>query len=373
MNDLYAYCNRLLKDLISIPSFEEKQFPGIQEYILDELRDSGCEASVDRTSDCIIARKSANPDARTLLLSAHFDTVVPTTAWTMDPLNPLEKGGRIYGLGSSDCKGGIVSILAALKKAKPSNNVVVVITGYEDMKKVVSGKQYRGADLIPGDIDIAADTGIVTEASVRDEKFAFINGMFGKVSFSVNARGKQSHACHPERGVNAIYVAMEAVRILEERLPRENYRYRSQNYQETFNVGKISGGSAENIVPHECVVEMEHRFSPNSSLEEKKRVIEDLLADLNSVELKYNFEFPAFLAEPVRSLHRLASERLGYPVQERMSRGGTDANIFNARGIPAVVFGPGECNQVHQADEYITFDRVVECADIISDILEEGF
>ncbi|MFN2127760.1 MAG: M20/M25/M40 family metallo-hydrolase, partial [Anaerolineales bacterium] len=150
MIDLYAYCNRMLKDLISIPSFEEKQFPGIQEYILDELRDSGCEASVDRTSDCIIGRKSANPDARTLLLSAHFDTVVPTTAWTMDPLNPLEKGGRIYGLGSSDCKGGIVSILAALKKAKPSNNVVVVITGYEDMKKVVSGKQYRGADLIPG-------------------------------------------------------------------------------------------------------------------------------------------------------------------------------------------------------------------------------
>jgi acetylornithine deacetylase/succinyl-diaminopimelate desuccinylase-like protein len=116
---------------------------------------------------------------------------------------------------------------------------------------------------------------------------------------------------------------------------------------------------------------MEHRFSPKSSLEEKKRAIEDLLAVLNSIELKYNFEYPAFLAEPVKSLYRLASERLGYPVQERMSRGGTDANIFNARGIPAFVFGPGECDQVHQADEYITLDRVVECADIISNILEE--
>ena len=68
-----------------------------------------------------------------------------------------------------------------------------------------------------------------------------------------------------------------------------------------------------------------------------------------------------------------SSERLGYPVQERMSRGGTDANIFNSRGIPTFVFGPGECDQVHQADEYITFDRVVECAEIISAILEEEF
>ena len=371
MNDLSVYCSRLLKDLISIPSFDEKHFPVIQEYILDELRNSGCEAFVDRTSECIIGRKSVNPDARTLLLSAHFDTVAPTTAWTMDPLNPLERDGRVYGLGSSDCKGGIVSILAALKKSKPSNNTVVVITGYEDIKREVNGKQFRGADLIPGDIDIAADTGIVTEASVRNERFAFINGMFGKIAFSVKAKGKQSHACHPERGTNAIFIAMEVVRILEERLPRENFSYHSENYPETFNVGKITGGSAENIVPHECVVEMEHRFSPSSSMDEKKKAIEALLEVLNSVELKYNFDFPAFLTEPARSLHRLASERLGYPVQERMSRGGTDANIFNARGIPTFVFGPGDCDQVHQADEYITFDRVVECADIISGFLGE--
>jgi len=369
MNEFRAYCDKLLKDLISIPSFEEGQFPRMQEYILDELRNLRCEAFVDRTSGCIIGKMSVNPDARTLLLSAHFDTVVPTSAWTIDPLKPVEKNGRVYGLGSSDCKGGIVSIMAALKKAKPANNVIAVITGYEDIKKKVSGKQYLGSALIPGNIDIAADTGIVTEASVRDEKFSFINGMFGKISFSVIARGRQSHSCHPERGVNAIYEAMEAVRILKEELPLENFRYRSEYYRETFNAGRISGGSAVNIVPHECIVEMEHRISPGSSLEEKKRTIEDLLAVLDSVELKYNFEYPAFIAEPGRSLHRVASERLGYPVRERMSRGGTDANIFNARGIPTFVFGPGDCDQVHQADEYITFDRVVECAGIISDIL----
>jgi acetylornithine deacetylase len=373
MNDLNAYCDRLLKDLIRIPSFDEEQFPLMQEYILDVLRDIGCDAFVEKNSACVIGRKLVNPDARTLLLSAHFDTVGPTTAWSLDPLDPVEKNGRIYGLGSSDCKGGIVSILAALKKAKPANNVVAVITGYEDIRKKVSGKQYRGAELIPGNIDIAADIGIVTEASVRDDRFAFINGMFGKVAFSVNAIGKQSHACHPEHGVNAIYLAMEAVRILKEELPLENFRYRSENYQETFNVGKISGGSAVNIIPHDCIVEMEHRFSPGSSLEERKRTIEELLAALSSVEMEYNFEFPAFLVEPDRSLHSLVSQRLGYPVQERMSRGGTDANIFNARDIPTFVFGPGECDQVHQADEYITFDRVVEGADIITAILENEF
>ena len=371
MNDLRAYCDKLLKELIRVPSFKEEQFPGMQEFILDELRDLGCEAFVDKTSGCIIGRKSVDPDARTLLLSAHFDTVGPTTAWTIDPLSPVEKKGRVYGLGSSDCKGGIVSILAAIKKARAFNNAVVVITGYEDIKKEVSGKQYLGSDLLSSKIDITADTGIVTEASVRDEKFSFINGMFGKISFRVNAKGQQSHACHPERGVNAIHVAMEAVRILEEKLPREYFRYRSENYQETFNVGKIAGGSAVNVVPHECVVEMEHRFSPGSRLEERKRAIEEILAVMSAVELEFNIEYPAFLAEPDRSLHSLASERLGYPVQERMSRGGTDANIFNARGIPTFVFGPGECDQVHQADEYITFDRVVECADIISGILEE--
>ena len=371
MNDLHAYCDRLLKDLISIPSFDEEHFPGMQEFILDELTDLGCEVLLDKTSGCIIGKKHVNPNARTLLLSAHFDTVGPTRAWTIDPMKPVEKNGRVYGLGSSDCKGGIVSILAALKKANPSNNAVAVITAYEDIKKKVSGKEYLGSGLIPANIDIAADIGIVTEASVRDERFAFINGMFGKIAFSLIAKGKQTHACHPERGLNAIMVAMEAIRILNEELPLENFTYRSENYQETFNVGKIVGGSAVNVVPHECIVEMEHRFSPDSSLAEKKKAIQDLLAVLGTAELKYNFENPAFLAAPAGSLHRLASERLGYPVQERMSRGGTDANVFNARGIPTIVFGPGDCDQVHQADEYITFDRVVECADILSGILEE--
>ena len=113
MNDLHAYCDRLLKDLISIPTFNEEQFPRMQEFILDELRSVGCEAFVDKTSGCIIGRKNVHPNAKTILLSAHFDTVVPTTAWAIDPLNPVEKDGRVYGLGSSDCKGGIVSILAA--------------------------------------------------------------------------------------------------------------------------------------------------------------------------------------------------------------------------------------------------------------------
>jgi acetylornithine deacetylase/succinyl-diaminopimelate desuccinylase-like protein len=370
MNDLQAYCNRLLKELIRIPSFEEEQFPRMQEFIMHELRNLGCKAIVDKTSGCVIGRKDVNPNARRILLSAHFDTVGPTTAWTSDPLDPSEKNGRIYGLGSSDCKGGIVSILAALRKANPANNVVIVITGYEDIKKMVSGKQYHGSSLIPANMDISADMGIVTEASVRKQKFSFINGMFGKISFTVKAKGRQSHACHPEHGENAIINAMEAVRILKEGLPRETFKYRSENYQETFNVGKIMGGSAVNVVPHECIVDMEHRLSPASSLEEKKRSIEGLLADLDAVELKYNFEYPAFIAEPVRPLHRLVSERLGYPVQERMSRGGTDANIFNDRGIPSFVFGPGECDQVHQADEYIILDRLVECAEIISDILE---
>jgi acetylornithine deacetylase/succinyl-diaminopimelate desuccinylase-like protein len=372
MKNFQDHCDRLLKDLIRIPSFQEEQFPGMQEFIMDELRDTGCETFIDKSSGCIIGRMPVNPDAGTVLLSAHFDTVGPTTAWTIDPLKPIEKNGRVYGLGSSDCKGGIVSILAALKKVKPSNNVVAVITGYEDIKKEVAGKQYHGSSLIPDNIDISADFGIVTEASVRDQKFSFINGMFGKIAFSVNAMGKQSHACHPERGENAIYTAMEAVRILKEGLPRETFRYRSENYRETLNVGKIAGGSAVNVVPHECIVEMEHRISPISSLVEKKRIIEDLLGGLNSVELKYNFEYPPFIAEPLGPLHRLVSERLAYPVQERMSRGGTDANIFNARGIPTIVFGPGECDQVHQADEYITFDRVVECADIICGVLEEA-
>ena len=86
--------------------------------------------------------------------------------------------------------------------------------------------------------------------------------------------------------------------MLRENLPRKNFNYRSEYYQETFNVGKIAGGSAVNIIPHECIAEMEHRFSPRSNLEEKKRAIEDVLAALSSVELKYHTEYPAFLAEP---------------------------------------------------------------------------
>ena len=93
MNDTQVFCNKLLKDLISIPSYDEEQFPRMQKYIADVLRDIGCEAHIDNTSGCIIGRKRVNPGAKTLLLSAHYDTVVPTAAWTIDPLKPVKKNG----------------------------------------------------------------------------------------------------------------------------------------------------------------------------------------------------------------------------------------------------------------------------------------
>jgi len=365
------YAEKILFDLIRLPSFSEKQFGPITERISSELSKIGFSVEYDRESACIIGRKKILGASKTILLSAHYDTVIPVEGWTKDPLSPRAIDGKVYGLGASDCKGGIASILAAAKVSKPKNNITILISGHEDVKKEIDGKLRSGIDIYLQNHKLKANFGIVTEATAKEGAIGILTGHFGKVAVKISAKGVAAHGAHPEQGVNAIEKLIEAYLNIKKELQLEIFTFNGKEYRDTFNLGIIRGGEAINITPSNCTAEFEHRFHPKKNLEDVKERIKQI-CNRSRVNTNILFEFPPFIAECPNNFKEACARIIGYLPETRITRGGTDANFLNAHGIQTIVIGPGETKTIHAPNEYVEIDRIIECAKILSHTIQRG-
>ena len=120
---------QITKKLIKIPSWvgSDSSEKEIGQFIFDYLK----EISWLKVQKQMINGKRFNvlalgSDSPEILITGHLDTVRPTSAWKIDPFKPLAKKGRIYGLGSSDMKGGLATILSALKKVKSNKKIMLL-------------------------------------------------------------------------------------------------------------------------------------------------------------------------------------------------------------------------------------------------------
>jgi len=324
-----------------------------------EVREDGAGRAVGSDTGNIIGKLPGSGGGPVLLLCAHMDTVEPGRA-----VNPRVADGVIRSFGDTvlgaDDKAGIVAILEVLRLIREHRiehgGLEVVFTIWEEGG--LQGAKNLDYSLITARIGFILDSDgppgtIIIRAPSQDRIGATI-------------RGRAAHAgINPENGINAIQVASHA--IAQMRLGRIDH-------ETTSNIGTISGGKAINIVPDSVNLQGEARSLDASKREAQTahicRIIRDTAEKFGAgVDLVTETIYPDFnlgeYAAPVR-IAVAAAGGAGFTPRLEKTGGGSDANIFNSRGIAAVVLGIGMKN-VHTNEEYIT---VADLADNARYLLE---
>ncbi|MGA8382265.1 MAG: M20/M25/M40 family metallo-hydrolase, partial [Stellaceae bacterium] len=184
--------------------------------------------------------------------------------------------------------------------------------------------------------------------------------------------GHEAHSSMPERGVNAISAAAEIIveigRLAAECRAAAGADSRFDPPYTSFNIGRIAGGAAVNIIARDCAFDWEFRPVPGEDAAALRRRIDDFItADLlprlraghpdAAVETETMALVPPLVPDPGSPAETLARDLTGANEATTIAFA-TEAGLFQAAGIPAVICGPGSIEVAHQPDEFITRDQL---------------
>ncbi len=309
---------------------------------------------------------------KTLLLNGHLDTV-GVLGMTVDPFRPVIGGGRLWGRGSCDMKGGVAAMLSAVarlaREKLDRGAVYIVLTADEEHASI--GMQ---AALENG---LRADAAVVCEPT----SLAIMPAHKGFVWVEASFYGNAAHGSRSDVGIDAIehagqYLArLRGLRgLLESRKPHPLLGHGS------VHAGTISGGSAPSVYPAVCNLVLERRTLPgedaNSVMNEFQSILEDLrkeVPDLNA-SVKATLVRSATEVEAISPLVEslmLACKNELVEVEVHGMTAWVEASLLNEAGIPAVCFGPGSIGQAHSDDEWIDLQEIEQCASILEQLARD--
>ncbi|HMG67881.1 MAG TPA: M20 family metallo-hydrolase [Chitinophagaceae bacterium] len=329
----------LLKQLIATPSFskEEDNTADILEQFLEKR---GIKTRI-HLNNIWATNKYYNESKPTILLNSHHDTVKPNKGYTIDPYAPIEKEGKLFGLGSNDAGGCLVSLIATFlyfySKEDLKYNLVLAASAEEE----ISGSNGIEALLVHlGNIDC----GIVGEPT----KMQMAIAERGLMVLDCVAHGKAGHAARNE-GENAIYKAIKDIEWLVScKFPKVS---------ELLGPVKMSvtvidtENKAHNVVPAECKFVVDVRVNELYSFEEVIGVIKD---NMRSEIMARSFRLRS---SAIAIDHPLVKSGLGLGRSYYGSPTTSDKALMS---FPALKMGPGDSARSHTADEYIYIDEIKE-------------
>lgn len=282
----------------------------------------------------------------TLVIEGHTDTVGG------DAAPPSLDGGRLYGRGASDTKGGIAAVLHALERlAAIDIRLNVRFVGAIDEEVGFAGVTHYVQH------HMRADAAIVLEPTSLVPVVAHAGVLRGEL----RAEGRAAHSATPELGENAIAALVETIpgtaSWAEEREPNEH----ELCGRTSFSVTTIRGGSGINTIPAACVAEFDWRLHPSDDPESARAALVDRLSEsgvaLASVSLA-DGGLDLDLGEPLVAAAKAVCGRV------TGLRAGTDASKFWRAGTPAIVLGPGSLAQAHTADEWVEIEEIARAAEL---------
>ena len=338
--------------------------------------------------DNVVARLEATvPGAPVLLWDAHQDTV-PADGMTIEPFVPAIRDGRLHGRGACDVKGGMAAMLTALDRLQSGpRDATVVFSATVNEEFGFSGAKAL-ARLWSDDVGEPADAAarrlvagrpllaIVAEPTGLD----LVTQHKGAVRWRVRVLGRACHSAHPERGDNAIYHAGRAILAIETLATELAARHPGHPCgPPTLNLGTVRGGAGVNLVPDLVVLEIDRRLVPGETpAAARDEVATRIAAACPGARIDHEQPFleSGGLADgtgacPVSPwADRLEAVARRHGGGRRLAaRYGTNASVFAAAGVPAVVFGPGSIEQAHTADEWIDLAEVAAAAAVLHDLV----
>jgi tripeptide aminopeptidase len=361
---------------IDSPSYKEAAMAA---YLRKRLEKLGAAVEFDAAGEAVgsdsgnlIARIPGSKAGPAFLLSVHMDTVTPATG-----VQPQLHEGVFTSAGKTilgaDDKAGICEIIEAIEVLKEQQiahvPLEVVITICEE-KGLLGAKQLDMAQL-------QSKRGVALDTAGVD---LIINRAPAANRFKIDVVGLEAHAgiC-PEQGISAIAIAGAAIA----RLPLGRI-----DAETTANIGTIHGGEATNVVPNRVTLSGEVRSLDAEKLRQQTKLIVSVFEqevdrakilerggrNQASMVLELNEDFPAFQVAETAKMVKLvqsAGTALGRPQQLKAAGGGSDANIFNARGIETLVLATG-MDKIHTVDEQISVDDMVKVSELLVEILRQA-
>ena len=338
----------LLKQLIAIPSFSRDE-EGTADLLEQFLIGKG--VKIHRKLNNIWAfNKYFDASRPTILLNSHHDTVKPNPGYTRDPFEASVEDGKLFGLGSNDAGGCLVSLIAVFlyfyKQADLSYNFCMATTAEEEISGV-NGLELIIPELGPLDFAIVGEpTGMHLAIGER-----------GLMVLDCVAHGKAGHAAR-EEGENAIYSAIRDIEWFRSyKLPLESALFGPVKMSVTI----ISAGSQHNVVPAECKFTVDVRVTDAYRNEEVLEIIRQ--------HVKCSIT--------PRSV-RLKSSKIGedHPIVQagialgRITYGSPTTSDQALLDIPSLKIGPGDSARSHTADEFVYVDEINEGIELYIKMLE---
>jgi acetylornithine deacetylase len=373
----------MIRKLIGFPTVSRDSNLQLIHFARDFLEDLGAEARLTHDDDKRKANLFATLGPRGvpgIVLSGHTDVVpVDGQAWRTDPFELAEKDGKLYGRGTADMKSFIAIALAMAPEfvRRELKTPLHFAFSYDEEVGCI------GVGRLIADLALA---GIKPRSCIVGEPTSMrpVIAHKGKMGFRCMVRGLTCHSAYAPHGVNAVEAAAEAVAYLKSMARRHRdhgpYDRGFDIAHTTVHTGVLRGGTALNIVPHECTFDFEFRHLPGDDPQALLAEFTDHLERTLAPEMRAISPDAGFTIQPLSLLPALdngpevevvglAQELSGNDDIGKVSFG-TEGSQFQRAGIPSVVCGPGSIEQAHKADEYIAVEQVLKCEDFMRRLMD---
>jgi len=339
----------LLKKLINTPSFSKEEDNTAE--IIDNFLDSKGITTYSYLNNIWAKNKYFDETKPTIILNSHHDTVKPNKAYTLDPFTPIEKDEKLYGLGSNDAGGCLVSLIATFihyyKQEKLKYNLVIAASAEEE----ISG--HNGIEILLPRLP-KIDFGIVGEPTLMNMAVA----EKGLLVLDCTTHGRAGHAAR-EEGDNAIYKALKDIEW-----------FRTYKYDKIsdllgpmkMSVTIINAGSQHNVVPHECKFTVDVRVNELYAFEEVLDIIKgNVSCDVQPRSSRLRSTSIALDHPLIKAGVELGRTYYGSPTT-------SDKALMN---FPTLKMGPGDSARSHTADEFIYIDEIRKGIDLYIKLLDK--
>jgi acetylornithine deacetylase len=353
------------------------------DFVQDLLESAGgrCRRTLDAAGLKANLFASFGPEAQGgYVLSGHTDVVpVDGQAWSSYPFKAEVRGDKLFGRGACDMKGFIgvaLSLLPEIARAKLTRPIHFALSYDEEV----------GCVGVRGLLDDLQGAGIRPALAIVGEPtlMKVVGAHKGGGVLHTHCRGREGHSSAPEKGANAVMMAGEFVKLLDDVWGdlRADEDARFDPPHTTVQANMISGGSAVNILARDALVTWEYRALPDR---DANKVVETVRARAEAEVLpKYRaraaeaaFEtvlhaaYPGLVMDEGSPAVALAREVTGANSVDAVAYG-TEAGHFQRAGIPAVICGPGSIEQAHKADEFVALSELTGCEAFLRKVIAKA-
>jgi acetylornithine deacetylase len=366
----------LLRRLVAFDSTSARSNLPIADWIADYVAGPRVEVEHSRSADGrktnLVVRCGPEPDdARAgLVLSGHMDVVPPgEDGWDADPFTLAERNGDLVGRGACDMKGFLaLAMNRALDVVDRLRAPLVLLFTYDEELGCLGAQRFvtsgRSARALPRSVLIGEPTSL---RAVRIHK--------GHVRVRLTVTGTSAHSAYPDRGVNAIEPAARAVsaladlrRQLEHERPAHGEHFPEAPFV-ALNVARIEGGTATNVVPDRCVIDVGIRTLPGTDTATVvERIRTTAIREAPGCEVRMLNETPPLLVEENAPLHRELRDLLDQRDACAVSFA-SDGGVLARIGLEPVLFGPGSIAVAHRPNEYVPRHELSRAGDVVAELV----